>query len=194
MKITTTKFKKGVIDGNDDIFVDGTPQVAFIGRSNVGKSSLINALTKSNIARTSSFPGRTQEINVALMNDAIYIVDLPGYGFARLSAGGRGKIGKLIESYLFNPDFDQHKIVLIVDANVGFMEKDLAMLEDLKMYKKDFIIALSKIDKMNQSEFHHKMKEMSEMVGGHPMFAFSAKKQKGIEALREVLFGDILSE
>ena len=101
MKITTTKFIKGLVK-DDKILADGTPQIAFIGRSNVGKSSLINTITNSKISRTSSFPGRTQEINIFLMNNSYYLVDLPGYGFARASGAGREKIGELIDSYLFN--------------------------------------------------------------------------------------------
>ena len=101
MKITSVKFMKGLV-GDDEILADGTPQIAFIGRSNVGKSSLINVLTNSKISRTSSFAGRTQEINIFLVNESFYLVDLPGYGFARHSGLGREKIGELIDSYLFN--------------------------------------------------------------------------------------------
>lgn len=104
MNIRSAKFIKGVTD-EDPIFTDGVPQIAFIGRSNVGKSSLINALTKSSISRASSFPGRTQELNVFLINDFIYFVDLPGYGFSRISGRGKEKITDLIDCYLFNDRF-----------------------------------------------------------------------------------------
>jgi GTP-binding protein len=82
MKIKSAQFVKSVL-GSDDIFDDGIPQVAFIGRSNVGKSSVINSLVnKSNLAKTSSSPGRTQKINLFLINKSLYLVDLPGYGYA----------------------------------------------------------------------------------------------------------------
>ena len=95
MKITSTKFVKGVVE-DDAILGDGKAQIAFIGRSNAGKSSVINSLThKEGLARTSSFPGRTQEINLFLINESFYLVDLPGYGFARASGSGRERIREL---------------------------------------------------------------------------------------------------
>ena len=100
---------KGLV-GDDEILADGIPQIAFVGRSNVGKSSLINVLTNSKVSRTSSFPGRTQEINIFLVNNAFYLVDLPGYGFARASGMGREKIGELIDSYLFNSIYNQNGV------------------------------------------------------------------------------------
>ena len=84
MKIESARFIKGVF-GSDSIFENGIPQVAFIGRSNVGKSSVINSLVnQNNLARTSSSPGRTREIDLFLINNSLYFVDLPGYGYAKL--------------------------------------------------------------------------------------------------------------
>ena len=99
IRITSAKFIKGAV-GTDDIFEDGTPQIAFIGRSNAGKSSVINSLvSEKGLARTSSFPGRTQEINLYLINKAFYFVDLPGYGFAKLSQETREWLQKVIHWY-----------------------------------------------------------------------------------------------
>jgi GTP-binding protein EngB required for normal cell division len=161
MKITSTKFIKGVV-GDDSILASDIPQIAFIGRSNVGKSSLINAITNSKISRTSSFPGRTQEINIFLVNNSFYLVDLPGYGFARASGLGREKIGELIDSYLFNSIYDQKKVVMIIIAN--------------------------KIDKMTQGEYHKKMIELKKMVGESIVIPFSTKKRNGIEKLTDEIF------
>lgn len=180
--ITSAKFVKGVA-GEDEIFSDGTPQVAFIGRSNVGKSSLINALTNTKISRASSFPGRTQELNVFLVNNSLYFVDLPGYGFSRVSGAGKEKLTDLIDCYLFNKSFTQKKIVLIIDANVGMTDKDVSMFDELVYHKKDFVIALSKIDKMNQSEYHHKLNEIKQITGQHILFPFSSTTKKGIDKL-----------
>ncbi len=187
MKITSTKFMKGLV-GDDSILADGIPQIAFVGRSNVGKSSLINVLTSSSISRTSSFPGRTQEINIFLINDSFYLVDLPGYGFARASGLGREKIGELIDSYLFNSLYNQKKIVLIIDANVGLTEKDILMLRELENYQKDFIIVANKIDRMTQSEYHKKMIEIKKVIGDHPIIPFSTKTRKGLESLSSEIF------
>ncbi len=187
MKITSTKFIKGVV-GDDKILADGIPQIAFIGRSNVGKSSLINALSNSKVSRTSSYPGSTQEINIFLINDSYYFVDLPGYGFARASGLGREKIGELIDSYLFNSIYKQKKVVLIVDANVGMTERDITMFEELERFHKDFIIVASKIDKMTQSEYQKKMTELKKITEGHTLIPFSSKKRTGLGALIDEIF------
>jgi GTP-binding protein len=187
MKITSTKFMKGLV-GDDSILADGIPQIAFIGRSNVGKSSLINTLTNSKISRTSALPGRTQEINIFLINDSFYLVDLPGYGFARASGSGRKKIGELIDSYLFNSIHRQKKVVMIIDANVGMTEKDILMLNELENHEKDFIIVANKIDKMSQSEYHKKFIEIKNIVGEHEVIPFSTKNKKGTDALSDKIF------
>lgn len=187
MKITSTKFIKGVV-GDDTILANDIPQIAFVGRSNVGKSSLINTLTSSNVSRTSSFPGRTQEINIFLVNDKYYLMDLPGYGFARASGLGREKIGDLIDSYLFNSIYNQQKIVLVIDANVGMTTRDITMYQELVNHEKNFIIVANKIDKMKQSEYHKKMAVLKKLVGDTPVIAFSTKKRQGIEDLSDEIF------
>lgn len=187
MHIISTKFIKGLV-GDDRILADGIPQIAFVGRSNVGKSSLINSITNSKASRTSSFPGRTQEINIFLVNDSFYLVDLPGYGFARSSGLGREKIGELIDSYLFNSIYNQKKVVLIIDANVGLTEKDILMLKELENFQKDFIIVANKIDKMTQSEYHKKMTELKKLTGRHLVIPFSTKKKDGLQALIDEIF------
>jgi len=187
MEIKSIKFIKGIV-GDDSILADNIPQIAFIGRSNVGKSSLINTITKSSISRTSSFPGRTQEINIFLVNDSFYLVDLPGYGFARASGLGREKIGELIDSYLFNSIYNQKKIVLIIDANVGLTEKDDLMIKELKNYNKNFIIVANKIDKMTQSEYSKKMTDLKKATDGHKLIPFSTKTKKNLSLLIDEIF------
>ena len=188
MKITSVKFMKGLV-GDDEILADGIPQIAFVGRSNVGKSTLVNVLTNSKISRTSSFAGRTQEINIFLVNDSFYLVDLPGYGFARASGMGREKIGELIDSYLFNSIYNQKRVVMIVDANVGLTDKDMLMLNELEKFEKDFIIIANKTDKMTQSEYHKKMTEIKKAVGEHKIIPFSSKTRKGLDNLMDEVFG-----
>jgi len=187
MIIRSVKFIKGLV-GDDDILASDIPQIAFVGRSNVGKSSLINVITNSKISRTSSFPGRTQEINIFLINDSFYLVDLPGYGFARSSGLGREKIGELIDSYLFNSIYHQKKIVLIIDANVGMTEKDILMFNELKKFEKDFIVIANKIDKMTQSEFHQKITNLNKILDPYKAIPFSVKNKKGLENLADQIF------
>lgn len=186
MKITSVRFIKGIVK-DDPIMDSGTPQIAFIGRSNVGKSSLVNALTKSTLSRISSFPGRTAEINFFLINESVYFVDLPGYGFAQASHEAREKLNNLINSYLFNKVYQQKKVVLIIDINVGMTDKDIAMFEDLKNANKNIVIVLNKVDKITQKDFHRKITEIGEITGDAPLFQISAKKGTGIAELVEEL-------
>lgn len=192
MKITSTKFIKGLV-GDDDILADGIPQIAFIGRSNVGKSSLINTITKNSTSRTSSFPGRTQEINIFLvkndLNDSYYFVDLPGYGFARASGLGQEKIGELIDSYLFNSIYGQKKIIFIIDATIGMTEKDILMFNELINHQKNFIVVANKVDRLKQSDYHKRMEEIKKMIGdGYPIIPFSNKTKKGLDILIDEIF------
>lgn len=182
MNITSVKFIKGLVS-DDEIMNNGIPQIAFIGRSNVGKSSLINALTKSVISRTSSTPGRTAEINFFLINNAFYFVDLPGYGFAKVSHEEREKLANLINSYLFNRVYTQKKVVLIIDINVGMTDKDIVMFEDLKKADKNIVVVLSKVDKITQKDFHKNMKEIEKITGDISLFQISSKNKIGIDEL-----------
>lgn len=186
MIISSAKFIKGIV-GDDQLLEEDVLKVAFVGRSNVGKSSLINALTNSSVARTSGSAGSTQEINVYLINKNIYFFDLPGYGFARKSGRGKEKIGDLIDFYLFQKAHSHEKIVLVIDIQTGMTDKDLSMFEELKDYGKDMIIAVSKIDKLNQSEIHHKLQAIKAHTGEYTVIPFSSKKKTRINTLIETL-------
>lgn len=187
MRITSAKFIKEVV-GDDEVLTDQIPKIAFIGRSNVGKSSLINALTASTISRTSPQPGSTKAMNVFLINNRFYLIDLPGYGFAQGSIRGREKMGNLIASYLFNPAYIQEKVVLIIDAHVGMTERDRGMFDELRAHQKQIIIAASKIDKIRPSEYERKIREIQKIVGDYPVFPFSSTRRTGIEAIASTLF------
>jgi GTP-binding protein len=183
MEIKSAVFVKGVTSALG-IFEDGLPHVAFIGRSNVGKSSTINALTKiKSLAKTSSTPGHTKQINFFLINNKFYIVDLPGYGFARGSHSGRGALHDLIRDYLFNQDEVNQKVVLIIDAKVGPTSDDLETLQALEEYGKNIIVAVNKIDKLKNSEAKAKLLKIHSLVGGHKVLAYSAEKKTGVQAL-----------
>ncbi len=187
MYTMSVKFLKGLV-GDDPLLHDGLPQIAFVGRSNVGKSTLINTLTRTSAARTSSTPGRTQEINLFLVNNTSYLLDLPGYGFARASGRGREKIGDLIDTYLFKSDYVQKYVVLVIDGNIGMTDKDQSMFEELKEHGKNIVIVFNKIDKMTQSENHHKLIEVKKIIGDTPLVQFSSKKKSGLDKLTELLF------
>ncbi len=174
---------KGLV-GPDEILDDGIPQIAFIGRSNVGKSSVINSLThQKELAKTSSFPGRTQQVNVFLINKSFYSVDLPGYGFAKANKQGQTDIQNLIYWYLLNSDYKQKKVVLIIDANIGPTENDMKMLHSLEQQDKDIIIVANKTDKIKKTVLKKQLQDIQEIVGKLKIIPYSAEKKIGVGEL-----------
>ncbi len=188
MSIRTAVFVKG-IRGTDAILADGIPQVAFIGRSNAGKSSIINSLTnQKGLAKTSSFPGRTQEINLFLINKSFYLVDLPGYGFTKLSHAARIKLEKLVNWYFFESPYKQKKIVLIIDASLGPTASDMEMLHALMQHEKNIIVVANKIDKLKKTAYEKQMEKIKGLIGDHPIIPYSSEKRAGMnELLKEIL-------
>jgi GTP-binding protein len=188
MEIKSAKFVKGVV-GEDEVLHDGMPQYAFIGRSNVGKSSLINAITDSNdMARVGKKPGKTTEINFFLINNSFYLVDLPGYGFAKASLAARDKLRKLIIWYLTESGARPQKVVLVVDSKVGMTDFDKDTLEVLKGEDHPFIMVANKIDKLTQSEASASIKAIQTIVGSAPVVPFSSQTKKGMDKLVEAIF------
>ena len=188
MKIKSAEFIKG-ITGDDPILRDKIPQIAFIGRSNVGKSSVINAVTnRKNLVKSSSKAGKTKEINFFLINNSFYFVDLPGYGFAETSLEKRKSILLLIQWYLFDPNNYPQKVILITDAKIGMTEKDQDMLHDLEHAEKEVLVIANKIDKLNASEYSKNIQAMQAAAGTHIVVPFSAKNKTNINKLLAGLF------
>jgi GTP-binding protein len=186
MKITSATFVKGVM-GDDPILLDGTPQVAFIGRSNAGKSSLINSLTeRSKLAITSSTPGRTKELNVFHINNTHYFIDLPGYGYAKVGGQALEKLNKLIVWYLLESKH-MPKVVLLIDANVGPTKDDIATLKELERTGKDIVVVANKVDKIKKSYYLTHMRKLQEKVQGHKLFPYSSVTKVGVDELRTEL-------
>lgn len=180
MNLRNAEFVRG-ITGTNDIINDTKGQIAFIGRSNVGKSSLINSLVgNKNLARSSSTPGRTQQINFFLIDKKVYFVDLPGYGYAKTSEKQREKIRKMIIWYLTYGEVEHKKVVLIIDAKVGLKDFDLEMINLLKEENIDFMVVLNKSDKAKQGELVKTIKKTREMIGNAEakLVAYSSKSQK----------------
>lgn len=188
MKITSAKFVKGII-GTDAVLDYDNPQIAFVGRSNVGKSSTINALTNNkSLARVSKTPGSTQEINLYVLNNRVYLLDLPGYGFAKTVKAGRERYQKVIDWYLFKSEYEPKKVVLIVDAEVGLTKLDEEMLSALEMAGKNITVLANKVDKIKSSQYQDKLQDLQDAVGDHPIIPFSATKKIGIgELVEEIL-------
>lgn len=182
MNITGAEFVKGLI-GSDPILGDGRRQVAFVGRSNVGKSSVINSLViRKDLVKSSSMPGKTREINFFLINKQFYFVDLPGYGFARMGAKGAEKIRKLILWYLGSGEARVRLVVLIVDACVKPMDHDKEMADILRAENIPFVVVANKIDRLNQTERAHSMKAIEAALGAQ-VLPYSARIHKGREEL-----------
>lgn len=191
MATISAEFIKGTTSAAD-VFTDALPQIAFLGRSNVGKSSTINLLTeKKGLAKTSSFPGRTQQINVFLINGKCYLIDLPGYGYAKTSLEQKKKMGALITHYLRMADERLKKIVLIVDALVGPTKDDLAFLAAMQTTGKTIIIAANKIDKIKKSVRKQQLDSIRGMFGTHTVIPYSVETKEGAAELREVVFSSI---
>ena len=179
MNIRNAEFVKGIV-GTNDIINDTKSQIAFIGGSNVGKSSLINSLVgNKNLARSSSTPGRTQQINFFIIDQKVYFVDLPGYGYAKTSEKQREKIRKMIIWYLTYSEIKHKKVVLIVDSKAGLKEFDLDMIEILKTERVNFFIVLNKIDKLKQGDVVRVVRETREKINDDriKVITYSSKTQ-----------------
>lgn len=188
MEITKAQFVKG-IRGTDPVIDNGVPHYAFVGRSNVGKSSLINALTgRNDMARVGKKPGKTTEINFFLVNNEFYLVDLPGYGYAKATPQERAKLKKLIIWYLTYSGAKPRKVILIVDAKVGVTDFDRDMIMILREEKHPFVVVANKIDKITQKEASAQMMLIKEAAGDAAAIPFSSKTGKGMKQLLETIF------
>ena len=162
-------------------------EIAFIGRSNVGKSSILNMLlNKKSIAKVSKIPGKTKLINYFLINDNIYFVDLPGYGYAKLSKQNKFMISKITKSYF--TDREQLKqIFLLIDVRHEIQKSDYSFMVFLKSLNKDFIIIFTKTDKIKDSliEDHCKnyLQSIKNLYSKNIYFKSSSKSKNGKEEI-----------
>ena len=178
----TLKFLKSALVPSDWLN-DSRKEVALIGRSNTGKSSLINALFNTNIVRTSNTPGRTRLINFFDTNGKYRIVDLPGYGYSKINANDSALINKYVTHYL-RTRTNLSLIVLVVDINV-ITNKDQEMVQVLKQTNHSFLIALNKTDKLAKSYFANHQKVIADYLDVDPtlLIPVSAIKKDNLSAL-----------
>ena len=163
MKITSAEFVKSAIK-KSDCPKESLPEVAFAGRSNVGKSSLINiVLNRKNLARTSSSPGRTQMLNFFRINDQIYFVDLPGYGFAKVPVGVRAKWKPMVEDYLKNRK-TLKLIILLLDIRRAPNADDASFIRWLEKASIPFLVVLTKSDKVSKNKCSAQRKVIKEFL------------------------------
>jgi len=162
------------------------PEIAFAGRSNVGKSSLINRLLERQIARTSSTPGRTRQLNFFVVNNTLTFVDLPGYGYAKVSKQERGQWQKLIEDYLARSR-NLRGVVIIVDIRRGLEEEEEALCDFLSYRQRPFLLVATKCDKLKRGQLEQQRQILAAQLDGHPLLLFSAQDGSGKEELWSAL-------
>lgn len=184
-------FKAGAIS-EKDLPINNIKEIAFIGRSNVGKSSLINAITNSKIAIVSKTPGRTKQLNFFQIKDKLTIVDMPGYGYAKASRNEVENWNNLIFNYLLSRR-NLERVFLLIDSRHGLKENDEEMMNILDSRGILYQIILTKIDEIKPTELQVKVENMNDTFKKHPalfnevLFA-SSKENLGINQIRETIF------
>ncbi|HEY6659881.1 MAG TPA: ribosome biogenesis GTP-binding protein YihA/YsxC [Pyrinomonadaceae bacterium] len=182
MKVTTAEFLKSAFK-EDDWPRDSKPEVAFLGRSNVGKSSLINSLLSvRGLARTSSTPGRTQSLNFFMINDQLKFVDFPGFGYARVPREIKSSWGEMATGYLAK----RRQLVLsihIVDSRHEPTKQDLQLHEWLNESNKPRLIVATKSDKLSNNELKKNLEHIARVLNDDSVMAYSAKSGRGRDEL-----------
>jgi len=187
MKIVSAEFVKSATLPSQ--YPEGNlPEIAFAGRSNVGKSSLINAITRRrNLAKTSSTPGCTRLINFFIVNNEISLVDLPGYGYAKAPITSRREWGPMIERYLKRRE-SLESVIVILDARRNPSEQDLTLIDWLRHYEIIPTVVLTKTDKISRSQAKVRQRQIKELLGltANPIL-FSARTGEG----KDIIWGVI---
>jgi GTP-binding protein len=182
VRISSARFVKSAKQAND-FPKDRKPEIAFCGRSNSGKSSLLNALTNSHgLARTSSSPGRTQLINFFLVDGQTYYVDLPGYGYAKVPKGIRDTWGEMIEGYLRNRE-PLKLAIMLVDSRIPPTDSDQTMKGWLDHFGIPNLVVLTKSDKISRNELTKALRKCAETLQTKEIIAFSAITDFGKDAV-----------
>ena len=185
MNIHNVEFIRSVVSVAD-CPKDPLPQIAFAGKSNVGKSSVINRLLqRRNFARVGQAPGKTTHINFFKLDEKAYLVDLPGYGYAKVSEKEKARWGRLMEAYFAAPDTMDYG-VMIVDSRHKPTANDITMAECFKATGKPFVIVANKLDKLKKSEIEPNLaciRETLELPEDVEIIPFSAENGAGRDAL-----------
>lgn len=188
MKISSARYLTSVVKG-DDILKDEMIEFAFVGRSNVGKSSLINCLTgKKNLAKTSSTPGLTKMVNYFVVNEKFRIVDLPGYGYAKTGHKHIANWAGLMEEYLLQSP-NLKTVFVLVDCRIKPTELDRMMLDFLNSYQIPFVVVMTKVDKLAKSKIPQAASAVAKELGirREMIFPFSSETGTGKENLLQYI-------
>ncbi|MHA6252104.1 ribosome biogenesis GTP-binding protein YihA/YsxC [Oceanobacillus sp. CAU 1775] len=189
MKINQAEFILSAVNQNH-YPNDGLPEIALAGRSNVGKSSFINTLiNRKNLARTSSKPGKTQTLNYYKLNESFYFVDVPGYGYAKVSKAERAKWGQMMDEYFQNRS-TLKAVILVCDIRHEPTDADVQMYDFLKHNEMSIIVIATKFDKVKKSERHKKIKQVKntfELDADDVLIPFSSETGEGKEEAWKVI-------
>lgn len=191
-RIQNARFVKG-IRGEDSILSEELPQIVIAGRSNVGKSSTVNRMLGAGKAKVSGSPGKTQEINFfSIDKDAAYLVDLPGYGYAKMSAARADKLRKQMIWYLAESQAPIALLLLVIDIRRGLGDHDRDLLDIASGEQIPVVIIANKIDKCNQKERVAAERKLEADIESHShiiqgVLAFSAKTGRGASELCEII-------
>jgi len=189
LKVETAEFVRSA-HGSGDFPRDGRPEVAFAGRSNVGKSSLMNRiLGRKALARVGSTPGRTRAVNYFLVNGRCYFVDLPGYGYARAARSQRREWGQAVDAYL-RQSLPQLQLLMLVDGKVGATPLDEQAFEYLARLGTKVAVAVTKIDKVPRGRRAAALKDIGAVLGlsaATPLIPVSAHSGEGMKELWSII-------
>jgi GTP-binding protein len=187
MQIKNSQFERSVPLG-ESYWDENIPQIVFYGRSNAGKSSTINAvLDRNQIAKVSGTPGKTRMMNFYLVNNSFYVVDSPGYGYAKISFKERDELAELIDWYIGSKVI-YRKSIIIMDAGAGMTAIDRETIEKLLSKNESVLLLINKIDKLNQSELSKIRKDIDSQFPDVHKIYYSARTKKGLQGFWDIVF------
>jgi len=184
--VHTAQFLLSAVDAAQ-FLPEGLPEVAFLGRSNVGKSTLLNVLLGQKLAFTSSTPGRTQAVNFFRVQDRLVFVDLPGYGFAKAPKSISRGWQEVIDAYLLGRE-SLALCVLLLDARRGWMDSDLQLKQWLEFHERPYAVVATKVDKLNQKEKNASQKAIREHFPSGDLIWFSGLSGQGVKEIWQTIW------
>lgn len=189
------KFVTSISLHSQQMLFSSNKEIVFLGRSNVGKSSLMNALLqKKDLVKVWRTPGKTKTVNIFSAMNKYYFTDLPGYGFAKLGKQAQEYLDGLISWYIEEKKRNIQVAVLIIDAKIWAQEKDIDMFKFLQEMQIPLFIAVSKVDRLNNNDRAQAVFAAEKIFFGQKVFAISAKENVGIDALRKEIFERLTSK
>lgn len=194
MRLADVKFYRSIALWSAEIYLDKNAEVIFVWRSNVGKSSIMNALfEKKDLVKTSSRPGKTKTANLFVVENKYYFTDLPWYGFARLGKNLRDELDGLISWYIEERKSKLKKVVILIDAKIWAQETDLEMYKYLLEMELPVTIVLSKIDRLNKSDIYKSETHAKNEFFGQEIISVSSTKKIWLKELSKSIQTSLLS-